>query len=127
MARRRQSSNTQWIILAAGVFAAVLVSLIFFRNEAYSTTPELQVRDYLANANSLRGNVYRVQGEVEGSLAWSPTMGRLISINVGEDGVLPVLVTKKFDGVNIQKGQKFIFLLEVNPDGILTTKNLTKA
>ncbi len=62
------------------------------------------------------------------SLALSPSEGRLFSVSVGDDNnVLPVLVTKNFNEVNIQKGQKFIFLLEVDDKGILRTKKLNKA
>jgi len=37
------------------------------------------------------------------------------------------LVTTEFNAINIQKGQKFIFVIEVDDKGILRTKNLTKA
>ena len=129
MARRGKVSHTHWIILAAVVFIAVLGSLIIFRdgNTPYRTLPELNPRDYHANSNSLRGNVYRVQGEVDSSLAWSPSLGRLISVKVDENNALPVRVTKEFDGMNLQKGQKFNFMLEVDQNGILFTKDLKKA
>jgi len=128
MARRDKSSHIHWIVLAAVVFVAVLGSSFLFRdgNKPYRATPELNPKDYHTNANSLRGNVYRIQGEVDSSLAWSPTLGRLISIKVDEGAALPVLVTQKFNGVNLQKGQKFIFMLEVDQNGILITRDLKK-
>jgi len=128
MPRRNKSSHTHWTVLAAVVSIAVLGSLIFFRdgNTPYRALPELNPKDYQTNANSLRGNVYRVQGEVDTQLEWSPSLGRLISVKVDENTALPVLVTKEFNGVNLQKGQKFNFMLEVDQNGILITKDLKK-
>ncbi len=97
-------------------------------SDPFRTVAPLDVKAYLENANSLRGNVYKIEGEVANALAWSAVTGRLIavSVNQGTD-VLPVLVTPDFNHINIQKGQKFIFLLEVDDKGILRTKNLSKA
>ena len=94
-------------------------------SDPFRTIARLDVPSYMDNANSLRGNVYKIEGEVSNSLAWSPTSGRLIAIDT-EDEVLPVLVTSEFNAVNIQKGQKFLFVLEVDPNGVLKTKKLTQ-
>ena len=132
MARRGKTSiKPLWIIVAIALVAvAFLGSLFFFgaTGEPYRSAEELDAKTYLENANSLRGNVYKIQGEVVNALAWSPSSGRLIavSVNKGED-ILPVLVTPQFSAVNIQKGQRFFFLLEVDDKGILRTRNLTKS
>lgn len=97
-------------------------------SEPFRTTPSLDVRAYLDNANSLRSNIYKIEGEVVDSLAWSQASGRLFSVKVNDGtDVIPVLVTTKFSNMNIQKGQKYIFLLEVDDKGILRTKDLRKA
>ena len=132
MARRSKSSlKPIWIVAAAVlVVAAFIGSRLFMHvaSEPYRTTARLDVRAYLENANSLRGNVYKIEGKVEESLAWSPSAGRLFAVSVDEgNNVLPVLITTKFNDLNIQKGQRFIFLLEVDEDGMLRTKELTKA
>lgn len=132
MARRGKNSvKPLWIGIAlALVVVAFLGSRLFTSSvgDPYRTIPTLDSKAYLDNANSLRGNVYKVEGEIVNSLALSPSEGRLFSVSVGADSnVLPVLVTKDFNEVNIQKGQKFIFLLEVDDKGILRTKKLTKA
>lgn len=132
MARRGKSSpNPLWIALAAVILIAAFVGSRFFPSgaaEPYRTIALLDVASYLENANSLRGNVYKFEGEVSNSLAWSPTSGRLIAVDVdkGKD-TLPVLVTTEFNSVNIQKGQKFIFVIEVDEKGVLRTRNLSKA
>lgn len=120
-----------WIVAAAVLVVVAFVGSQLFMHmasEPFRTTAQLDVRAYLENANSLRGNVYKIEGKVEEQLAWSPASGRLFSISVGDSGdVLPVLITTKFNSENIQKGQRFIFLLEVTDDGMLRTKALTKA
>lgn len=132
MARRGKNSiKPAWIIGAVILIVAAFLGSRFFlssTSDPFRTTPPLDVEAYLENANSLRGNVYKIEGEVVNSLAWSPTEGRLIAIGV-ENGsqVLPVLVTPKFSHINIQKGQRFIFMLEIDEKGILLTKDLTKA
>ncbi len=132
MARRSSKSGAQiWLIFAVILIVAAFLGAIFIfprDSNPYRTVPALEVSSYLDNANSLRGNVYRVEGEVVNSLAWSPASGRLIAVGVSEGkDILPVLVTNEFNQLNIQKGQKFIFLLEIDENGILKTKNLTKS
>lgn len=132
MARKsRNGPQLGWVAMAAALILVAFVGAAFFISSdatPYRTTPQLDVGAYLDNANSLRGNVYRIEGEILNSLAWSPSEGRLISIGVEEGrNVLPVLVTRDFNEINIQKGQKFIFLLEVDEEGILRTKSLTKS
>jgi hypothetical protein len=132
VARRRKKSR-----LPLGIIVAILLVLAAFlgsrflitrSSQPFRTAAPLDVETYLENANSLRGNVYRIQGEVLNSLGWSPTKGRLIAVGV-DDGsrVVPVLVTTDFSHINIQRGQKFIFLLEVDDKGILRTKDMTKS
>ena len=41
--------------------------------------------DYLNNANSLRGNVYKVKGQITQSLGYSRAKGRLFSVEVDGD------------------------------------------
>lgn len=132
MARRgKKSIKPIWIIAGAALIICAFLGAQLFMNatsEPFRTVAPLDVSSYLENANSLRSNVYKLEGEVSNALAWSPSAGRLIAVSV-DDGkeILPVLVTTKFNQINIQKGQKFIFLLEVDERGILRTKDLTKA
>jgi hypothetical protein len=132
---RRASSSIHPVWVAAGalvVLAAIIGGRVLFReaSDPYRTIPALQVSSYLENANSLRGNVYKVQGTVLNSLAWSPLSGRLFSLEVkqdGTDGILPVLLPTEFNHINIQKGQELQLQLEVGDKGILTAKDVRKA
>ena len=133
MARRANFSiNPVWIVVvillivgSVGVGYVLLGKI----NNPYRTLTPLNVATYLENSNSLRGNTYKVTGTVWNSLAWSPTAGRLFSIEV-ESGsgvnVLPILIPSQFNYVTIEKGQRFIFQIEIDDKGILKTKNLSK-
>lgn len=132
MARRSRSSlNFAWILGGLGVIILVFVGGSFFLNQTsdpYRTAAPLEVAAYLENSNSLRGNTYRVKGEVLNVLGYSPTEGRLLSVGIdAKDEIIPMLIPASLGRVNIQKGQKFLFLIEVTDKGILRAKNLTKA
>jgi len=83
------------------------------------------VVDYMGNSNSLRGNVYKIEGTVLQSLGWSPTDGRLFSVEVGSE-VLPVRVPRDFNSVNIERGQRFNFKVEVGDSGVLKALDVKK-
>lgn len=129
--RSRSSSQTKSLIFGAIVLIAVFAAgALFFAKtgDPYRTTAPLDVDAYLENSNSLRGNIYRVKGEILNVLGYSPTDGRLISVGIdASNEVVPMLIPPDLGHVNIQKGQKFIFLIDVTDKGILRAKDLTKA
>jgi hypothetical protein len=132
MVRRASSSvNPLWV---AAVAAFVLVALaggwFLFKNisDPYRTLTPLDVSAYLENANSLRGNVYKISATVDTQLAWAPTKGRLYSVAVnGRDDMLAVMIPAEFNSMNIQKGQRYFFKIEVGDKGILRVKDVSKA
>lgn len=131
MPRKTKFSFNPAVFALLGVMAlAVIFGFWFFgrpASQAFRTTPLLDVSLYLENANSLRGNIYQIEGEVANSLAWSPSSGRLFAVSVSNnDYILPILVTTDFNQLNIQKGQHFHFLLEIDENGILRTKDISK-
>jgi hypothetical protein len=130
MARRRKSpSRFSWffgIAILGILFSAGLYLLGSKDSNPARTTPLLDIESYLSNANSLRGNVYKLKGTVSESLAWSPESGRLIAVETDEN-VIPVLVTPEFNAMNIQKEQVLMFILEVDEKGILRTRQVTKS
>ena len=133
MARRANFTiNPAWIIVVVFLIVAAIVMgyvLLGKINNPYRTLTPLNVSAYLENSNSLRGNTYKVTGTVWNSLGWSPTAGRLFSIEIETSSgvnVLPVLIPVQFNHVTIEKGQRFIFQIEIDEKGILKTKDLNK-
>lgn len=96
-------------------------------NDPFRTLQALEVKTYLENANSLRGNIYKIKATIDNSLAWSPTKGRLLSVKTEEGSPLPLFVPVHFNHVNLQKGQKFYFEIKVSEKGILHVQNLKKS
>jgi hypothetical protein len=129
--RSKKSRLALGIVIAIVLMLAAFVGsrfLITTTLHPFRTAAPLDVQTYLERANSLRGNVYKIQGEVLNALGLSPTKGRLIALSVdGGKQVVPVLVTTNFSHINIQRGQRFVFLLEVEDKGILRTKDMTKS
>ena len=129
MARRASSSaHPVWTLIAAALVLAALAGgyLIFGKaSDPYRTMTALPVADYLENSNSLRGNVYKLDGTVSKSLEFSPANGRLFSVEVGPD-LLPILVPPQFNSVNIERGQRFFFKIEVGDKGVLKAQDVKK-
>jgi hypothetical protein len=129
--RSRSSFNPVWLLAGAVALIAIFAAGSFFLNQTsdpYRTAEPLEINAYLENSNSLRGNIYRVEGEVLNVLGYSTTEGRLISVGTdANNDVIPMLIPASLGRINIQKGQKFIFLIEVTDKGILRAKDLTKA
>ena len=134
MPRRASSAaNPIWII---GILLFIIASMAggyYLYNVAkdpYRTLASLDTDAYLENSNSLRGNNYKVRGTIADSLQWSQSEGRLISVDVettnGGENRIPLLIPPEFNSVNIQKGQKFYFQVEVGDKGILKVKGITK-
>lgn len=132
MARRARSSfQPAWLV--AGFFLCLLVGgggfWVYSQvSDPFRTLAVFPATEYLENSNSLRGNVYRVSGTVANQLGWSAETGRLYSLDLDEGkDVLPVLVPASFNSTNLQKGQRFIFEVEVDERGILLARRLQKS
>jgi hypothetical protein len=135
MARRASRSiHPAWVIALAVWMVVVLAGgylVIKKLNNHYRAVEPLDVVAYLDNSDSLRGNTYKLSGQVWNSLAWSPRWGRLFSIEItsspGAGTMVPVLIPPEYNHVNVQKGQLFQFRIEVDEHGILHVKDLSKA
>lgn len=131
MARRASSSVNPWWVGAVLIFvlAAMAGGWALFKNvsDPYRTLTALDIPAYLGNANSLRGNVYKLNATVDTQLAWAPARGRLYSVEVnGRDDVLAVMIPASFNSMNIQKGQRYFFKIEVGDKGVLQVKDIRK-
>jgi hypothetical protein len=98
------------------------------------TTEELDPEIYYNNANSLRGNTYKVDVEIDSALANSPSKGRLFSVVVKKDAknpniapeILPVLIPPALGSLTIQKGQHYIMKVKVVENGMLKVEEASK-
>ena len=138
---RRASSRIPLatILLCAFIVVAAMGGGAYFfiaESNPFRTIPALDTASYLENANSLRGNVYRIDGVVDNALSWSPTLGRLISVTVGQEDNqkdsqttdrVAILVPVNFNHINLQKGQRYQFKVEVVKDGIIEARDLRKS
>jgi len=130
---RRASSRTHpvWLVVALILLAGALAGgayLWMSLSDPYRTLAPIDVPTYLDNANSLRGNVYKLTGTIDSELAWSPDGGRLFSVlaDGSKTDVLPLLIPPELNSVNIQKDQRFFFKIQVGDKGILTASGLRK-
>jgi len=134
MARRASFAiHPLWIVAVFLLVAAAIGGghfLVDRVNDPYRTLAPLDVPAYLENANSLRGNSYKLSASIWNYLASSPQAGRLFSVETATANsteILPLFIPAEFNSINIQKGQHFNFSVEVNEKGILTVKGLKKA
>lgn len=134
MTRRAQRAPKNTALL--GGLTAVLVLIAaggyFFgpSRTPYRAAQEFPVAEYLSESGTttLRGNKYRLSGAVLNSIAWSPAEGRLLSVEPnGSDSPIPVIVPASLGEMNIQKGQRLHFLVEVREGGVLYVTELTKS
>jgi hypothetical protein len=131
---RRASSRTHPVslVVALIVLAGALgggAYLWVALSDPYRTLAPIDVATYLDNANSLRGNVYKLTGTIDAELAWSPTQGRLYAVLAdggSKTDVLPLLIPASLNYINIQKDQRFFFKIQVGDKGILTASDMRK-
>lgn len=94
---------------------------------SFKNASELRLTAYRDNANSLRGNVYKVTGRVEETLKWTPDRGRLISLDATSDGIsmpVPVMIPEDFSSINIDRGAEMSMVVRVGRDGTLTAESI---
>jgi hypothetical protein len=128
----RRAHRSPKIGLMAGSLVGVLLLVgiggYFFGSSSQPfKAPNFPVEEYLHTSSSLRGNSYLLSGAVLNAVAWSPESGRLISVGPeGSDSPIPVVIPNEFSDTNIQKGQRFHFLVDVRENGVVFAKDLVK-
>jgi hypothetical protein len=129
MARRANSSIPAGKLAAVATVVAGLLAVAYAvfgtAQDSFRTSSPFPVKEYLENANSIRGNTYRLEAVVDKTLEVVPATGRLFSVEVGGD-MLPVLVPASLNGTNIERGQKFLFRVQVNEKGLLVATEIRK-
>lgn len=117
-----------FVVIAALLFKLIAGDLVPSgsggqRSAASAATLDLET--YRDNANSLRGNLYRVEGKVEETLRWTEDRGRLISFEAHGNSLavpVPVLVPENFRNVNIERGSELSLAVRVDRDGTLVAE-----
>ena len=95
-------------------------------SDPYRTMTTLPIKDYLENSNSLRGNTYKMDATIAASLDGSSNAGRLFSVQV-DDEMVAILVPPEFNHVNIERGQRYLFKIEVGEKGVIRAQDIKKA
>ena len=136
MSRQKKSQGLPpWLIILLIVIAAAGGFYGLRQNggdASLRTIEELDPSIYYENANSLRGNTYKIDAEIDSALGNSPTKGRLFSViikNSSKNGapvVLPVLVPISLGNLTIQKGQHYLMKVKVIEDGLLKVEEARK-
>lgn len=133
MSRQRKSRGFPvWMLILVVALVTVAGYAAFRHSDGTSslrTIEELDPELYYANANSLRGNTYRIDAEIDSSLGNSPTKGRLFSVRLrGGSGkiILPVLVPVGLSSLTIQKGQHYLMKVKVADGGFLLVEEARK-
>ena len=128
MGRRASSTvNPAWFAIAAVVVVAVIAGGWALKGtvaDPYRTLAPFPMVEYLQNSNSLRGNTYKVDGVVGEQLHYSKS-ARLISVEVNGDPV-SIIVPAELRDVNVQKGQRLLFKVEVGDKGVLKAVGVKK-
>lgn len=130
MARRSKSKNNSkshlavYIIIGLAVLGVLFaVKMMLNRGSQYFPgLTELPISDYRENPNSLSGNEYRVSGKITEKLKWTPDSGQLISLEVGDDderqGSIGIKIPADIDKVNLERGQRYTFKIEIDRGGL---------
>ena len=136
MSRKKKSKGIPpWLIGLIVLLLGVAAFLSLRQNSSEAslrTIEELNPELYYENANSLRGNTYKIDVTIDSSLGNSPSMGRLFSVAAksmdknGSPAILPVLVPARLGSLTIQKGQHYLMKVKVVDNGLLQVEEAEK-
>ena len=133
MARRAQKGINKLIIAIFAVIVAgvgfLIVKIIGSPKDTMRTFTQLIISDYIKEGSTLAGTEGIVTGVVAEKLRWTPDRGEMISVAVNLDKdqeLIPIMVPPKFKNVNIARGDKFTFKVEVGKEQLLITKDLKR-
>ncbi len=125
MARRASSSLHPGIIIGAiaSVVVAVVAgkSMLGKKTAGFGDVASLQMDDLLDNGNSLRGNEYLVEGQIDEKLQWTTNRGQLVSVRVeapGGDQFVGIEIPPEYNKLNIDTKQKYAFRVKFKQGGI---------
>ncbi len=125
MARRASSSFHPGTVIGAIAAIALMViagkSLLGKKTSSFGDVAKLNLSELLENGNSLRGNEYVVEGQIDEKLQWTSDRGQLVSVRVaapGGDEFVGVEIPEEFAKLNIDSKQKYAFRVKFRDGGI---------
>ncbi len=133
MARRASSHIHPGIII--GAIAAIVVaviagkSLIGKKSAPFGEVKKLSVDELLENGNSLRGNEYVIEGQIDEKLQWTTDRGQLVSVKVeapGGDEFVGIEIPHQFSKLNIDTKQKYAFRVKFRQGGIAVATDVNR-
>ncbi len=108
------------VFLVAGIIFAGK-SLVGKKSAAFGEITPLDVRELLENGNSLRGNEYVIEGQIDEKLRWTPDRGQIVSVIVNANGdkdLIGIEIPAEFNHLNIDSRQKYVFRVKFRQGGI---------
>jgi hypothetical protein len=128
MARRASSTiKPIWVLVAVVGLTALIAVGWWLKSrvgDPYRTLPVFPVSEYMQNADSLRGNTYKVEGVIGKQLKYT-TEARLFEVLVGGEPI-SILVPSEFNSLDLRPEGRFQFKIEVAEKGILRAKDVRK-
>jgi hypothetical protein len=133
MARRASSSLHPGIII--GAIAAIVVAviagkmLIGKKSAGFGDVAKLSVDELLENGNSLRGNEYVIEGQIDEKLQWTTSRGQLVSVKIETprgDEFVGIEIPDKFNNLNIDAKQKYAFRVKFKQGGIAVATGVNR-
>lgn len=125
MARRASSQLHPGIIIGAiaAIGLAIIAgkSLLGKKSSNFGDVAKLRVDELLENGNSLRGNEYVIEGEIDEKLQWTTDNGQLVSVRIttpGGDEFVGIQIPQQFNKLNIDTRQKYAFRVKFRQGGI---------
>lgn len=134
MPRRAQSGvrPAHWLGLIAilALLGAGGYALMHRAVDPMTGVTELTTEEFLEDATALGDNVYKLEGIVDDRLDnWRSVEGRLFSVQVSDGSgstLVPVWVPPDHKGTNVQRGQRYLFKVRVQENGVLEVLELFK-
>ncbi|HSI83102.1 MAG: hypothetical protein ACAI35_05505 [Candidatus Methylacidiphilales bacterium] len=133
MKRRGQSgSRTLTIALLLLLISGSVAGAYYiysFGSDPFRSLQVLEIKNLFDSPSSLMGNTYKVEGTIEEQMKISRG-GRIFSIEAKDGSTqqfIPILVPSTMNKVQIYKGQKYLFKVKVDEQGVLYVQEMTKA
>lgn len=134
MPRRAQSGvrPAHWLglIIILAVIGGGGYVLMHRATDPMTGITELNTDEFLENATALGDNIYKLEGIVDDRLdKWRSADGRLFSVQISDGSgstFVPVWVPPDYQGANIQRGQRYVFKVRVQENGVLEVLELLK-